>query len=138
MPHHEIPELDTKGLRQFGLMLGAILVVVLGLFLPWAWEWDNFPNLQWIVTGIGITVWALIAPDSMRGLYNIWMRIAMAIGHVINSIILAIVFYIVITPMGIVKRILGNDSMHRKLNKNVVSYRMISQIRKNNHVERPY
>jgi len=138
MSHNEIPDLDTKGLHQFGLMLGGILIVLFGLLLPWSREWENLPNYQWIAIGVLVVAWALIAPDSMRGLYNGWMRIAMAIGNVMNRIILAIVYFIVITPMGIVMRMMDKDPMRRTLNKSVASYRVISQIRDRNHVERPY
>lgn len=138
MSHHEIPELDTKGLRQFGLILGSILILVFGLLLPWIWNWNNLPNLQWIGTGAIVIAWALIAPDSMRGLYTWWMRIAMVIGNVVNTIILAIVYFIVITPMGSIMRMMGKDPMRRTLDKNVVSYRVISKVAARNHVERPY
>jgi ABC-type uncharacterized transport system permease subunit len=138
MSHNEIPELDTKGLRQFGLMLGGILAVVFGLLLPWTWELDNLPNVSWIGAGAVVIGWALIAPDSMRGLYNGWMRVALAIGNVINTIILAIVYFIVITPMGVIMRLIGKDPMRRTLDGNVTSYRVISKIAAKNHVERPY
>lgn len=138
MSHHEIPELDTKGLRQFGLMLGTVLALVFGFLLPWIWRWDSFPNFQWIGTGVVVIAWALIAPDSMRGLYNGWMRVAMAIGSVINTIILAIVFFAVITPMGIVMRMMGKDPMCRRLDESVESYRVISKVADKSHVERPF
>jgi len=138
MSHQEIPELDTKGLRQFGFMLGGILAVVFGLFLPWTWQWENLPNLQWIGAGGVIVVWALVAPDSMRVLYNGWMRMALTIGNIVNKAILAIVFFIVITPMGAVARLMGKDPMRRKLDKSVATYRIISKVPARNHVERPY
>ena len=138
MSYSEIPELDTKGLRQFGLMLGAILAVVFGLLLPWIWGWKNLPNMYWIATGAAIVAWALLAPDSMRGLYKRWMRVALLIGHVVNSIILGIVFYIVITPMGIVMRMLGKDPMRRNLDENVKTYRVVSKVPDRNHFERPF
>jgi len=138
MAHHEIPELDAKGLRQFGLMLGGILALIFGFVLPWSWGWESSPNLLWIGAGAVVIVWALLAPDSMRGLYNNWMRVAMAIGHVINTIILAIVFYLVITPMGLVMRLMGKDPMRRVLDKDATSYRVVSKVAAKNHVERPY
>jgi len=138
MLHNEIPELDTKGLRQFGLMLGGILVLVFGLLLPWIWEWENLPNLKWIGAGLLIITWALLAPNSMRGLYYGWMRVAMVIGNVVNAVILAIVFFLVITPMGVAMRMMGKDPMCRTLDKSVVSYRVISKVPDKNHVERPY
>jgi len=138
MTHNEIPDLDTKGLRQFGLMLGGILIVLFGFILPWSWGWDSLPNYLWIMTGALVLIWALIAPDSMRSLYRGWMRIAMVIGNVVNRIILAIVYFIVITPMGLVMRMMGKDPMRRELDKSVASYRVISKVRDRTHMERPY
>ncbi len=138
MSYQDIPELDTRGLRQFGLMLGSIVVGVFGLLLPWIWEWDQFPNFLWIAAGILVVFWALLAPDSLRGLYIVWMRIAMVIGNVVNAFILAVVFFIVITPMGIVMRMMGKDPMRRTLDERVVSYRVTSKVAARDHVERPY
>jgi len=138
MSHNEIPDLDTKGLRQFGLMLGGILIVLFGFLLPWSRRWENLPNYQWIAVGALVVAWALIAPDSMRGLYNGWMRISMIIGNVMNRIILSIVYFVVITPMGVVMRMMAKDPMRRKLDKSVASYRVLSKVRHRNHVERPY
>jgi len=138
MSHNEIPELDTKGLRQFGVMLGGMLAVIFGFLLPWSWEWESQPNPVWIGIGIVVVAWALIAPDSMRSLYRTWIRVALQIGHVVNSVILAIVYFLVITPMGVVMRMMGKDPMRRKLDRNVDSYRVISKVADRDHVERPY
>jgi len=138
MPHQEIPELDTKGLRQFGLMLGAIFMVLFGFILPWSWGWESSPNYLWVAIGALVLVWALVAPESMRALYHAWMRVAMAIGNVVNGIILAVVYFVVIAPMGIVMRVMGKDPMCRELDKSMASYRVISKVRDRNHVERPY
>ena len=37
---HIIPDLDRKGLREFGLTTGAAIVVIFGLFFPWMLELD--------------------------------------------------------------------------------------------------
>jgi len=66
------------------------------------------------------------------------MRVAMFIGNIVNSIILAIVYFIVITPMGMVMRMMGKDPMRRTLDKSVASYRVISKVRDRTHMERPY
>jgi len=138
MSYNEIPDLDSKGLRQFGLVLGSILAVVFGFLLPWSWEWESQPNLVWIGIGIAVVAWALIAPDSMRSLYRSWMRVALQIGHVVNGVILAIVYFLVITPMGVFMRMVGKDPMRRELDKSVASYRVISKVRDRTHVDRPY
>jgi len=62
----------------------------------------------------------------------------MMIGSVVNATVLAIVFFMVITPMGMIMRMMGKDPMRRKLDKSLASYRMISKVRADNHVERPF
>lgn len=138
MARHDIPELDTKGLRQFGLILGGIFCFLFGLLLPWLWDWKSLPN--WIFIGIGIVIiiWALLAPDSMRTLYNGWMRIALLIGNTVNMFILAIVFYLVIMPMGLFMRVLGKDPLRLKLDHQTKSYRVESKVNPKSHMERPF
>jgi len=138
MAQEDIPELDSKGLRQFGLILGGVLALVFGCLLPWSWELEQQPNVWWIGAGIAAAIWALLAPDSLRGFYMRWMRVAMAIGHVVNTLILAIVYFIVITPMALVMRLMGKDPMARALDRQAVSYRVLSTVADKKHVERPY
>jgi len=138
MLHNEIPELDTAGLKQFGLMLGGILIVLFGFILPWSRGWESSPNYYWVVIGILALIWAVLAPDSMRGLYNGWMKAANVISKVMNTVILAIVFFMVITPMGMIMRLAGKDPMRRAMDKNMTSYRVSSKIAAKNHIERPY
>jgi len=138
MALHDIPELDTKGLRQFGLILGGIFCFLFGLFLPWVWNWEFLPN--WIFIGIGIFIgfWALIGPDSMGGLYRGWMYVALRIGNVINAFILSIVFYLVMMPMGLVMRLAGKDPLRLKLDSQAKSYRVESKVNPKSHMERPF
>ncbi len=135
---HDIPELDQVGLRRFGLMLGGVLAGVFGLLLPWAKGWQMFPNWYWIGTAGLIASWALVAPASLRVPYHGWMRVAMAIGNTVNHIVLAVVFYLVIFPTGMLMRLTGKDPMRRAFKPEAKSYRVISKVAPKNHVERPF
>jgi len=138
MPHNEIPDLDAKGLRQFGLILAGVLVFIPGVLLPWIKGWQMLPNYYWVIAGLAVLIWALLAPVSIRGFYRRWMRVAMLVGHVLNIVVLALVFFLVITPMGLVMRMLGKDPMQRRLQKDLPSYRVESRVRDRNHFERPF
>ena len=59
-----VPDLNRKGLRDFGLVTGAIVAVLFGLFFPWALE-RAFPIWPWIVLAV-LGVWALAAPNSLE------------------------------------------------------------------------
>ena len=67
---HMIPELDRKGLREFGLTTGAAVVAIFGLFFPWMLELD-WPVWPWViaaalwVTGPVSTVVAALGLSSM-------------------------------------------------------------------------
>jgi len=68
----QIPELDRKGLRTFGLVTGFIVAGLFGLFFPWVFERPH-ATWPWIFLAI-IGVWALVAPMSLRPVYRLWMR----------------------------------------------------------------
>jgi len=56
-----IEQLDRKGLRKFGLVTGAIVLVLFGFLLPWIFG-HGLPRWPWYVAG---TLWipALLVPD---------------------------------------------------------------------------
>lgn len=135
---NEIPQLSVKDLQKFGFLLAGLLIAVFGVLLPYLWALSQQPNYYWITLGILVAIWAAVNPASMRGFYNAWMRVAMAIGNVVNAAVLAIVFFLVITPMAIVMLVVGKDPMNRKWDKSAQSYRKISTIPPKKHFERPF
>jgi len=136
MLKHDIPELDKKGLRQFGLMMAGFIAGIFGLVLPWMWGLA-YPLWPW-ATGVVFLVWAVGSPASLRPMYMGWMKVAMVIGGVINHLVLAVVFYVVMLPMGLVMRAMGKDPMARKFDKTMKSYRVMSKAPVRNHMERPF
>lgn len=135
---NEIPQLSDKELQKFGFLLAGLLMMVFGVLLPYLWELSQLPNYYWITIGVLVAIWATVNPASMRSFYNAWMRVAMAIGNVVNFAVLAIVFFLVITPMAIVMLLLGKDPMNRKWDKSTQSYRKNSAIPPKKHFERPF
>ena len=133
---HEIPELDPKGLRDFGLTTGAIVAVLFGLFFPWLLE-TAIPVWPWVVAGV-LALWGLVAPASLRPVYRGWMRIGMRLGLITTPIVLGLVFYIVFAPVGFAFRVFGRDSMARRLDRSTESYRVDSRRSAPRDVERPF
>jgi len=132
----QIEMLDAKGLRQFGLMMAIFISGLFGLLLPWLWE-VRYPLWPWIVAAI-FTAWAMLLPTSLNLFYRIWMRLGMAIGYIVNRLILGVVFFLVIWPIGILLRLKGADPMLRKPRAENTSYRIASISRDKTHIERPF
>lgn len=133
---HEIPELDSKGLRQFGLMAAGFIIGIFGLLFPWLADAD-FPVWPWIL-GIAFALWALIAPSTMSGFYKIWMTIAMFIGNIINKLVLSIAFFGVFLPLGMGLRLLGKKPLNLELDKSSSTYREITKLAKKEKMEKPF
>ena len=121
---HEIPELDRQGLRKFGLLTGAIVIALFGFFFPWVFN-ASMPRWPWILGGV-LAMWALLAPNSLRGVYRQWMKLGLRLSKITTPIILGIVFFFVIFPFGLVMRIAGHDPMSRRIEPDIQSYRVIS------------
>ena len=127
---------DVRELRSFGFITGGLTPVVFGLLLPWLFE-HNFPKWPWIVGGF-LIAWALVLPMSLKPIYRVWMTIGLCLGWINTRIILSIMFYLIILPTGVIRRLFGKDPMARTMIREQKSYRVISIVPEKNHVERPY
>lgn len=133
---HQIPELDRKGLREFGLVTGAIIGVLFGLFFPWLLE-RPMPRWPWVIAGV-LALLALAAPAALRPVYRNWMRFGLFMSRITTPLILGLVFYLVITPMGLVMRLAGKDYMARRLRDGTSSYRIASEATPPERLEKPF
>jgi Saxitoxin biosynthesis operon protein SxtJ len=75
----------------------------------------------WIIAGVVLCLLRLITP-LFRQLYSLWLAFSVILGYFVSRILLTIIFFIVITPMGLIFRIFGKDPMERKLDRKAVSY----------------
>ena len=131
-----VRELDARELRSFGLSTGAIVAVLFGAVIPWIWDL-RYPLWPWIILVV-LGGWGLIAPDSLRLVHRFWMRFALLISKVTTPIILGIVFFLVIMPVGLVMRIFGWDPLARQFDANAATYRIATESPSAGTLERPY
>ena len=132
-----IPTLDNVGLRKFGLTTGAIIVVLFAFLFPWIFDMAAIPIWPWIVAGL-LWVPALLIPRVLRPVYTTWMKIGHAIGWVNTRIILGVLFYVLVLPMGLTMRLFGKDPMARKVDKSAISYRIESVSESKDRLEKPF
>ncbi len=135
MQTHSIPELDKKGLRDFGLVTGAIIAVLFGLFFPWLLE-ISIPLWPFALGGV-LALWALVHAPSLRPVRTNWMKFGLLLSRITTPLIMGIVFYLVVLPMGLLMRLFGKDPMARKLDPDATSYRVLSE-NTDTSMERPF
>jgi MFS superfamily sulfate permease-like transporter len=132
----DIPELDRKGLREFGLVTGAIVAGLFGLFFPWVLE-RAIPIWPWVVLVV-LAGLALIAPNSLRPVYYGWMRIGLLLGKVTTPVVMGLIFVVIIVPVALVRRLARRDSLRRKYEPDLPSYRVKSEHPPKGNLERPF
>ncbi len=133
---HSIPELDVKGLRQFGAVTGGILALLLGLVLPWVFGL-GLPIWPWVLGG-ALATWGVVAPRSLRPVYRGWMRFGLLLNKVTTPLVLGIVFFLLILPTGMIMRWVARDPMARRLDPAAVSYRVESRRPGRKNMEKPF
>jgi len=113
----EVKGLDTseKRLRQFGITVGAVfLALTLWMFLK------QYPILfQYLlgIIGILLMVIGISCSSVLRRIYKVWMGIAFAMGWIVSRILLVIIFYLVLTPIGLTARLFGKDFLDIRVKK---------------------
>ena len=129
-----IPELDKAGLRRFGLTTGIIVAVLFGILLPWIFNLGR-PIWPWILGGILVSA-GLLMPTALRHVYRNWMRLGLILNRITTPIIMGLVFYLVITPTGLIRRLVASDPLRREFRADE-SYRVPSK-QPGSEMEKPY
>lgn len=125
---------DPKQLRSFALVTSAMLVAIFGLLLPWIWGYA-WPIWPWVVAAI-LTTWGFAAPGTLNPVYRGWMKFAEVLAWINTRLLLGVVFYAMITPIGFLVRLFGHDAMERKFDPVASSYR--APAAQENNMEVPY
>jgi len=108
-----------KELREFGLTIGIILVVLGGLVL-WRGKREFSPYL--LSVGVTFITLGLTFPGILKPLQKVWMGFSVVMGFFVSRIILSVLFFLVISPIGLIARLLGKDLLDQRIDKSVGSY----------------
>jgi uncharacterized membrane protein YgdD (TMEM256/DUF423 family) len=111
--------------REFGLIVGGVLLV---LSLWWLYR-GKFQALSHVTLPVGglLVLLGLIFPAALVWPNKAWMGLAEVLSFVTTRIILAFVFFVIVTPIGFIKRLFGWDPLHRRAAKSDSYWRPYSE-----------
>lgn len=123
---------EAKELRQFGLLVGGVFSVI-GL---WPMFLRGEPLRLWaVVLGSLLILLGSLAPTWLAPIHRGWMWVGHVLGWINTRIILGVIFYGLITPIGIVFRMLGKDTMRQSFSDTSSTYRVNRQPRPRSHMK---
>ncbi len=112
--------LSGKELKKFGLLVGSVFVVLSGIGIYRGWSAVGTGVL--LLAGVVLFSCGMFLPESLKQAYRIWMAVAFAIGWLISRMILSILFYFVLTPVGFIARIFDKEFLDTDFRKKRESY----------------
>ena len=126
---------DAKTLRSFGLLVGGVFGVI-GL---WPWLVRGQGTRAWALALCAVLVGpALVVPRVLGPAHRLWMVLAEVLGWINTRILLSVVFFALITPMGVAMRLLGKDPMRRGFERTASTYRVNRTSRPPGHMVRQF
>ncbi len=109
---------DTKTVKQFGLILSLILVLLGGLAF---WRGHHQYKVEWPLAAVVFAV-AMTVPNLLVFVYRPWMMVAGVISWVVLRLILGVFFYLILTPVNLVMRLLKKDILDQNLDRKAKTY----------------
>jgi predicted membrane metal-binding protein len=104
--------------RSFGLVF-AVVFALIALFPLW---WGGPVRIWALVVAGAFTAAALLAPAVLRPLSLLWFRIGLLLHRVVNPLLMAVLYFGVFTPMGLVLRARGKDLLNLRRDPDRASY----------------
>ncbi len=121
---------EKRQLRDFGMLVGGVFTII---------------GLWPIIRGESIRIWALgigsilivagaFLPFVLTPVYRAWMWIGHVLGWINTRILLGVVFYGLVTPIGVLFRLMGKDAMRQMTEESSSTYRVMRKPRPREHM----
>ncbi|MBM3813489.1 MAG: hypothetical protein FJW20_17845 [Acidimicrobiia bacterium] len=111
-------EVQSSSERSFGFVFTVVMTVI-GL-----WPLRYGGELRWwsMAAAGAFLLAALVYPAVLRPLNKLWFRFGLLLSRITNPIVLAVMFYLLFTPMGWLCRVLGKNLLGLRADKEQQSY----------------
>ena len=103
-------ESSRKDLKNFGFIIGFILMVI-GVFL---FIGEKYLFIYFFSIGSILIILGGIAPIILKPFHKVWMVFAVIVGWIMTRVILSILFFSIITFIGIFTRLIRKDFLNLK------------------------
>lgn len=112
---------DPREWRKFGLSSSLVLALLVG-FLCWRGVLPNLGSVFGLAFLLLTAVLALARPRWFRTPYRLGLRFSHLLGRVVAPVVLGLIFFLVLTPLGLLLRLLGKDLLRLRRNPAATTY----------------
>jgi hypothetical protein len=108
LAHHIPARLTAAEGRKFGATVGTAFVVLAAIL--W-WRDHLLASRITGALGAALLLAALLIPAHLGGVQRAWMAFGLALSKITSPLFMSIVYIVVMTPMGFLRRTLGRDPL---------------------------
>ena len=111
-------EIKLGSNRSFGIVFFIVFLLIA------VYPIINHGELRiWsLIISLFFLVLGLFNSKILTPLNKLWFKFGLFLGKIISPIIMAVIFFLVVTPIGLLMKLFGKDVLNLKLNKNKSSY----------------
>lgn len=112
--HHErlkaTEEVRAGSARGFGI----VFTIVFALIALWPLTAGGPPRWWVLAIAAAFGVATLVRPAILQPLNQLWFRLGMLLSKIVNPLVLGLLFYLTVTPVGLLMRAFGKDPLRQK------------------------
>ena len=99
--------------RSFGILFSIVFLII----AFWPILNGNAPRLWPIPISVVFLVLGLLNSKLLNPLNKVWVKFGELLGRIIAPIVMAIIYFIIVTPIGLFMRLIGKDLLNIKFSK---------------------
>ena len=118
MKHVDSDEIKISSNRSFGLLFFVIFLIV----SLWPLTHEGSIRIWSVIISFVFLILGLLNSKFLTPLNLLWFKFGMILGAIVSPIVMGIIFFLVVTPIGLVLSIMGKDVLNKKYNKKKKTY----------------
>ena len=121
MAHEDFSQKDAVRAgsnRSFGFTIAVVCLLI----ALWPLVRGGSPRAWLLLIGLGFALAAQFRPALLASLNQAWFKLGLVLHRVTNPVIMAALFYGVLTPIAAIFRLMGRDPLGLRQDKNAASY----------------
>ena len=111
-------EIKTASNKSFGIVFFVIFIII----ALWPLLKDENIRVWSIIVSIIFLTLGLLNSKILTPLNQLWIRFGILLGKIVSPIVMGIIYFGVVTPIGLIMRIFGKDILNLKIDKNKKTY----------------
>ena len=105
--------------RGFGIVFFIVFLVI--SFWSFRGDFNQVKIIPLVISFIFLAL-GIINSKILTPLNKLWFKFGLLLGAIVAPVIMGFIFFIVVTPIGLLMRLFGKDLLRKKFNKSVKSY----------------